>query len=212
VPRRPAGALTVFGVAVAGLFVLADWMGSAEAWFCYTAPLEGDDSFDRYWRIARRAAVRAIDEAGVSPADVEDFGGMSKLFPDVPTPSPVQAFAETAPLPNGPCLVIIEDVTGSGKTEAALTLTHRLMASSRANGVYVALPTEATANAMYARLGLSFRRLFKRDTSPSLILAHGRRALHEGFRDSVVDAASRAQARNEIGKCAAFISELHAPR
>jgi CRISPR-associated endonuclease/helicase Cas3 len=195
-PRRPAGALTVLGVAIAGLFVLADWIGSAEIWFPYTAPLGGDETFKHYWRLARHAAVRAVDHAGVSPPDVEDFGGMSKLFPDIRTPSPVQGFAETITLPDGPSLIIIEDVTGSGKTEAALTLAHRLMALQRANGLYVAWPTEATANAMYARLGWSFRRLFKKDAAPSLVLAHGRRALHEGFQDSVVDAASRAQARN----------------
>ena len=121
---------------------------------------------------------------------------MSQLFPHAMVPSPVQAFAETAPLPDGPTLTIIEDVTGSGKTEAALTLAHRLMAMGRANGLYIALPTEATANAMYARLGVSFRRLFAAEASPSLVLAHGRRALHKGFQDSVVDAASRASARN----------------
>jgi CRISPR-associated endonuclease/helicase Cas3 len=195
-PRRPAGELTVLGVAIAGLFVLADWIGSAEIWFPYAAPLEGDCTFEHYWGGARRAAARALDDAGITPADVEDFGGMSKLFPGIRTLSPVQGFAEGVPLPDGPSLIIIEDVTGSGKTEAALTLAHRLMALSRANGLYVALPTEATANAMYARLGVSFRRLFKGGAAPSLVLAHGRRALHEGFRDSVVDAASRAQARN----------------
>jgi CRISPR-associated endonuclease/helicase Cas3 len=195
-PRRSASALTVLGVGVAGLFVLADWIGSAEIWFPYAAPLEGDETFERYWRLAQRAAVRAVDDAGVSPADVEGFAGMSKLFPDIRTPSPMQGFAEGVPLPDGPSLIVIEDVTGSGKTEAALTLAHRLMALSRANGLYVALPTEATANAMYARLGSSFRRLFKKEATPSLVLAHGRRALHEGFQASVVDAASRAQARN----------------
>ena len=85
---------------------------------------------------------------------------------------------------------------GFGETEAALTLAHRRMALSRATGLYVALPTEATANAMYARLGLSFRRLFTNDAAPSLVLSHGRRALHQGFQASVVDAASRAEARN----------------
>jgi CRISPR-associated endonuclease/helicase Cas3 len=195
-PRAPAGALTVLGVAVAGLFVLADWIGSAEIWFPYVAPLEGDCAFRSYWGRARRAAARAIDEAGISPAHVEDFGGMSKLFPGIRTPSPVQGFAEAVSLPDGPSLIIVEDVTGSGKTEAALTLAHRLMALSRANGLYVALPTEATANAMYERLGVSFRHLFKGDALPSLVLAHGRRALHEGFQGSMVDIAARAQSRN----------------
>ncbi len=40
-PRRPPAELAVLGVATAGLFVLADWIGSAEAWFPYAAPLAG---------------------------------------------------------------------------------------------------------------------------------------------------------------------------
>lgn len=195
-PRRPANALSVLGIGLSGLFVLADWIGSAEAWFPYTAPMHGDETLERYWEHARRAAQRAVDEAGITPAQVRPFGGMSELFPDVRIPSPVQVFAETAPLPEGSSLTIVEDVTGSGKTEAALTLAHRLMAAGRASGLYVALPTEATANAMYRRLGDGFRRLFAGNATPSLVLAHGRRALHDGFRDSVVSAAARAEARN----------------
>lgn len=73
---------------------------------------------------------------------------------------------------------------------------HRLMAAGRANGLYIALPTEATANAMWERLGGVFRRFFAADARPSLVLAQGRRALHQGFQDSVVDRAGQANARN----------------
>jgi CRISPR-associated endonuclease/helicase Cas3 len=195
-PRRSASQLTLLAVGLAGLFVLADWIGSAEAWFPYTEPIEGDANFKCYWRRAQKAAKEAVDGAQITPAEVAPFAGLSQLFPDIRRPSPVQTLAETAPLPEGPCLVIIEDVTGSGKTEAALTLAHRFMAAGRATGFYIALPTEATANAMYVRLGYCFRQLFAADATPSLVLAHGRRALHSGFQDSIVSAAARAGARN----------------
>ena len=195
-PRRSQNELTILAVGVSGLFVLADWIGSAEKWFEYTAPIDGDETFDLYWLHARAAAKAAVDQAHVSPAVVQNFDGTSQFLPEGQTPSPVQAFAETTPLPEGPSLTIVEDVTGSGKTEAAVILAHRLMVAGRANGLYVALPTEATANAMWERLGSSFRRLFAADATPSLVLAHGRRALHKGFQDSVVDRAARADARN----------------
>jgi CRISPR-associated endonuclease/helicase Cas3 len=35
----------------------------------------------------------------------------------------------------GPQLVVLEDLTGSGKTEAALVLAHRLMASGHGDGL-----------------------------------------------------------------------------
>jgi hypothetical protein len=46
----------LLGVGLSGLFVLADWVGSAETWFPYTAPIAADDTFDAYWREARNAA------------------------------------------------------------------------------------------------------------------------------------------------------------
>src|SRR5206468_9255049 len=41
-----------------------------------------------------------------------------------------------------------------------------------ADGIYLALPTMATANAMYARVHEIFRRLFVEGSVPSLVLAH----------------------------------------
>ena len=195
-PCRSQNQLTMLAVGLSGLFVLADWIGSAERWFEYTAPINGDETFERYWHHAQVAAKTAVDQTHVSPASVRDFIGASEFIPDGRKPSPVQTFAETAPLPSGPSLIIVEDVTGSGKTEAAMILAHRLMATRRANGFYVALPTEATANAMWERLGEVFRGLFAVDATPSLVLAHSRRALHKGFQDSVVDHAGQADARN----------------
>ncbi len=53
---------------------------------------------------------------------------------------------------DGAQLFILEDVTGAGKTEAALILAHRLMAAGKAQGLYFGLPTMATANAMFERM------------------------------------------------------------
>ena len=106
---------------------------------------------------------------------------------DIGEASPAQALAETLVLPEGPVLAIFEDVTGSGKTEAALILAHRLISHGKADGIYLALPTMATANAMYERLAQSLPRLFSQKPKPSLVLAHGRRGLHEGFLDSVIE-------------------------
>jgi CRISPR-associated endonuclease/helicase Cas3 len=60
-------------------------------------------------------------------------------------------------LPVGPLLALVEDVTGGGKTEAALVLAHRLLAAGRADGLYFALPTMATANAMFDRIDADWR-------------------------------------------------------
>lgn len=63
----------------------------------------------------------------------------------------------------GPLLFILEDVTGAGKTEAALILTHRLMSAGKAQGLFFGLPTMATANAMFDRLAQSWLALYQSD-------------------------------------------------
>ena len=103
----------------------------------------------------------------------------------------MQRWAREAELPDGPALFLIEDETGSGKTEAALMLAHRLIARGAADGLYVALPTMATANAMFDRLADAYRHLFAPETEPSLALTHGARDMHTGFRDAVLRGGRR---------------------
>lgn len=67
------------------------------------------------------------------------------LFGHITTASPLQRWAAQTRLHSGPQIHLLEDVTGAGKTEAALMLTHRLLASGCADGFFIALPTMATA-------------------------------------------------------------------
>lgn len=194
---------------LAGLATLADWLGSSPSAFPYTAPLPG--GIAEYWALARRHARATIAASGVLPARSAPALTMRDLFGAELTPTPVQSWAGDLALPAGPILALIEDVTGSGKTEAAILLAHRLIAAGRADGLFFALPTMATADAMFARLAAAYRRLFAEEARPSLVLAHGRRALHAGFHDAVLRGlgpdpkeAGEAPAGAE---CAAWIAE-----
>ena len=95
----------------------------------------------------------------------------------------MQVWAESVSLPDGPLLMLIEDMTGGGKTEAAIMLAHRLMAAERADGIYFALPTMATANAMFNRVETITERLYEAGAQATLTLAHGRARLHPRFRN-----------------------------
>jgi CRISPR-associated endonuclease/helicase Cas3 len=177
---------------LAGLAVAADWVGSGRRWFKPVAAADHTDLF-RYWReIALPRARQAVADAGLLPSPVSRGAGLDYLFPGF-SARPLQSWSETVAIPEGPVLFTIEDATGSGKTEAGLVLAHRLMAMGRADGLFFALPTMATANAMYSRLESAYRRLFAAGTTPSLVLSHGRRALHEGFTASILDAAADQQ-------------------
>lgn len=169
--------------AVAGLAVLADWIGSNQRWFCYREPTEDLES---YWQDTLERAGRAVRRAGVLPATAHRHVGYPGLIGPKAVPSPMQIWARDVNLPPGPALFVIEDETGSGKTEAGLMLAHRLMAAGRAKGLYFALPTMATANAMFDRLDKSVRHLFATGSDPSVALAHGARQMHDGFRAAVL--------------------------
>lgn len=190
----------------AGLAVVADWIGSNTAWFppC-VAPMEIREYF------AGRAlprARKAVEQAGlVEPAAARRlrFRGLWPGF----EPTPLQRLADEMPLAAGPQLIVIEEVTGGGKTEAAFTLAHRLIAEGRAEGLYIGLPTMATANAMFDRIEAAYRKLYTEATEPSLVLAHSGRHLREvlALETAGSPPEPRQQAESAGAQCAAWLSD-----
>lgn len=169
---------------LAGTAVLADWLGSDQGIFTYQSrpvPLA------EYWSAALKKAGNALGKAAFSPRDITPFTSIRQQFDFIQEPTPLQAYAQNCEITDEPQLFILEDVTGAGKTEAAMVLTHRLMSAGLARGLYVGLPTMATANAMYERLAASYRKLYSDSAQvpPSLVLAHGASKLSEAFRNSV---------------------------
>lgn len=173
---------------IAGLTVLADWLGSSRHNFPYQpAKL----AIPEYWSITRKRADEVLVTTGLAPVASRGLRSPTDLFAFLELPSPLQVQLWSTPLPEGPMLAIVEDVTGSGKTEAALLLASRLMQAERASGVFMAMPTMATANAMYGRVEKCYGNLFAAEAS--LVLAHGRRDLNPSFLASIGD-------RNEISQ------------
>jgi len=207
---------------VAGFVTIADWIGSRTTWFPYREPIAGDDALVAYWAEAQAKAVVAVRSAGMealAPVSARSFFELTGK----PSPTPVQEWAQQVSLPDGPLLAIIEDATGAGKTEAAHILVHRLLARGCASGAYWAMPTQATANAMYERQRVAIGSLFpaRGDRLPSLTLGHGQAALHAGYRATVLTDGSHVQesfAPNELHDrtegdqpsavaCAAFLAD-----
>lgn len=155
---------------LAGFVVLCDWIGSnTEAFDFHAEQLQ----LSEYWTIALQSARDALDRFGLIPSGVDEdvdpgalTGGRSLR--------PMQQAVSTCRIAPEPQLFIIEDVTGSGKTEAALILVHRLMAAGCADGLFFGLPTMATANAMFERMAGTYTRLFDRARPPYVALAHSR--------------------------------------
>lgn len=168
---------------LAGLAVLADWIGSnAEIFKYHNTP---ELTLQDYWKDALRLAAQALEQSEVLPSNRQPERPFQQLFPGIQKLSPLQNWATSVALAPGPQIHLLEDVTGAGKTEAAIVLTHRLIAQGCADGFFVGLPTMATANAMYERITQVYGQLFP--SLPSLALAHGRKTLVDSFAASVVD-------------------------
>ena len=192
----------------AGVTVLADWLGSNTHFFPYVAqPL----ALRQYWDGSAERANGALDTAGVLPARVRAGQMLRDFFPYIETASPLQRWAGSVEIGSQPTIVLLEDVTGAGKTEAAMMLTYRLMAAGQSNGFFIGLPTMATANAMYKRVAGVYRQLFEGDAD--LALAHGHRRLVDEFARSVLPAADDEHDRAQLddtasARCSAWLADM----
>ncbi len=181
---------------LAGLTVLCDWIASGSYRFDYQKKI---NSLPDYYEQSLQKAKDAISDADILPAKLNSKSGMEHLFPNFSdSPTPLQKYCNEVDISLGPQLWILEDVTGAGKTEAALTLASRLLVAGNGTGVFISLPTMATSNAMYERMAEVYRKLYDDSTSPSLILSHGSRHLSEKFRDSYRSSFLSSLPDNEI--------------
>lgn len=193
---------------LAGFTILCDWVGSNTRYFSYrSAP----GSMAEYWACAQTRAVEAVRSSGLLPAKARPFTGIGGLFPGVArTPTPLQAGAAETDLGAGPQLFILEDLTGAGKTEAALLLAQRLMADGRGQGFFFALPTMATANAMDGRVQPLLDRLF--EGPASYLLSHsGPRQLETDpirlVEERATDEYGRSESETASAAAAAWLSD-----
>ena len=172
---------------LSGLAVLSDWLGSNTEFFSYQSAKE---SLSTYWEKAKHRAGEAVlktELLGNSPSVSLSLADLIDAPPGItPELTPLQQAVSEWEISASPQIFILEDVTGAGKTEAAVLLAHRLMSASLGNSLYFALPTMATANTMYERMRTVYRKLFAVDALPSLVLAHGAANMSDTFRESLL--------------------------
>ena len=172
---------------LSGFAVLCDWLGSNTDYFPYE---DQEIMLDDYWKRAQKQAQDAIQKTELLsclPSSKLSLADLIKAPSGLtPEATPLQHCMAHWDVSSTPQLVILEDVTGAGKTEAAVLLAHRLMQTGQANSLYFALPTMATANTMYDRMRDVYRKLFALGSQPSLVLAHGASAMVKDFRQSIL--------------------------
>lgn len=165
---------------LAGLTSFSDWIGSNEDWFPFGTREECEDL--NGWFVKRRdnadQAMNAIGWEPRAPLALEH-----KTFNDVFgfAARPLQqAVADALRDLNEPAILLIEAPMGEGKTEAAFFAHLELQRRLGHRGLYVALPTKATGNAMFKRT-LKFIRRQGSNRKLDLQLLHGATLLNETF-------------------------------
>lgn len=191
--------IAAFSFILSGLIILADWTASATSNFPLLVKAENGQfsacvdfiDIESYFANALVMAKTAIERQGLVPVPKKRIDDpWQELFPNLIeanyNPSPLQDVMIHLHPKDEPALYVIEDLTGSGKTEAALILFSKLQAFGSIDGFYFALPTMATSNGMYSRIKTVYKKFFNDCSTPSLILAHGGSAMHKDFQDSII--------------------------
>ncbi len=169
-----------WGLPFAGWVTLADWIGSMAECFNRRCP-KADDDLQTYAQAIEPEIACALEASGLLyGACLQPFTSFKEAFGFAPRP--LQAIMERdVPIADEPMLVLVEAPTGEGKTEAAFYLTTRLFgATSMRNGLYVAMPSQATSNQLFMRLQDFLRRAHDPASGPAnLRLVHGQALLVE---------------------------------
>jgi len=199
---------------LAGLTSFADWMGSNETYFKFGDScdcLDLEEWFDER-RLVASIALNSIGWNYRRPL-IECRKTFSQAFPQFSARPLQDAMADAVDGITEPCVILVEAPMGEGKTEAAFYAHMELQRKLGHRGLYIALPTKATGNAMFERT-LQFLHGFPSDRTLDLQLVHGATLLNDAFQQIVVkniyDEASNASvAANEwfTNKKRALLSE-----
>ena len=198
----PGTALPELPIAVASAYasalVIADWLASNEDYFPLRPrpvgeneklSIEGypelteDQQRDRVERAWKRAAFPSpLRIPATHTGEAADFYRHRFGWPASYRPTEAQRNAVEIATREDPDLMIVEAPPGSGKTELAFAAAEVLMRARRLQGVFVALPTQATTNAMFERVTAWLTSVLGDEPQKlGIQLAHGKNSLNESF-------------------------------
>lgn len=148
-------------VLLSGLTSVADWLGSMNEYFHFSTAHVAPE---RYLQMAARRAERVLTTLSwldwQPPTTALTFEALHGFKPR----HAQQTVIDLAPGGKEPTLIIVELPTGYGKTELALYLADRWAVERQHRGLYVAMPTQATSNQMWERVGRFLQKRYPQET------------------------------------------------
>ncbi len=174
-PNSNTAQIAVAFIDIAGFISFSDWIGSANQFFSEKIGGEkaNEDSPSEYTQKAYVQARKALESFGWNRLkEIQASRSYSALFPTIVEPRPLQQQVQQI-LGDHPDtrFLLIEAPMGEGKTEAALFAARHWLQHFNQRGVYLALPTQATSNAMHDRFVQWFGKLGVGDAN--VLLLHG---------------------------------------
>lgn len=181
-------------ILLSGFTSVADWIGSMNDYFHFSTPHVAPEL---YVQLAARRAERVLQKLGWTnwrpPATARSFEALHGF-----SPRPAQqAVVELDPGGGEPTLLIAEVPTGAGKTELALYLADRWAVALQQQGLYVAMPTQATSNQMWERVGKFLQQRYPQEKI-NYHLIHGNAQWRDDLPDltfTTIEEGSEAEAQ-----------------
>ncbi len=188
-----------FQVLATAVVIVSDWIASNnELLPFYREQLpQVADSSERVREALNKLRLPTPWQPTPAGGDVADLFAARFDLPDGARPYPVQeAVCEVARAMPEPGLLIVEAPMGEGKTEAALAATEIAAGRWGFGGVFVALPTQATSDAMFHRVVRWLDAMGSDDQQigGAITLSHGKARFNRLFQGLV-----RAGRLREIG-------------
>lgn len=201
-PTDPPTKLTLTGpdfMLLAGLTSFADWIGSNEQYFPFGTPEDCADLPGWFETRRRDNAEEALNKTGWLPRLplASAHHAFDTVFGFAPRPLQ-QAVVDALDSIDQPAILLVGAPMGEGKTEAALYAHLELQRRLGHRGLYVALPTKATGNAMFGRV-LKFLESQNCNRPLDLQLLHGGALLNDTYQQlkpsGIFDAATGGEVR-----------------
>jgi CRISPR-associated endonuclease/helicase Cas3 len=168
-----------FYLAFTGFLVYCDWIASMDS---FTSFRPNSDNIAEYRKESLQKADKALNANALYNIASLVADSFSSYFKGISTPRKLQSEIISIAEKPVPSLTIIEAPTGEGKTEAALYLAVRQQVAQNNRGIYIAMPTMATSNAIYDRFITFLKSAHEGKTTASAMLIHSHSRMNESMK------------------------------
>ena len=169
----------VFAAFLSGFVSVCDWIGSNIDYFRFEEQVV--DLSDYYARSQEKARI-ALAELGWLGWEGDGCDPVfERTFPSyAPNELQRKGIEKLETLQQMPRLILVEYLTGGGKTELALHIGDLLVNRFGLSGTYIAMPTQATSNQMFGRVSDYLEKRYP-ESRINLQLTHAQAELDSRF-------------------------------